>query len=96
MIEVTNVKIHRIFNDPDKMFVGVASVVLNDAIAINDIRILKSPDKMFVAMPNRKLGESTYKDMVHPVDHETRKIIEEAILSAYIQAVREQEESEEA
>lgn len=82
-MQITSVKIQKIFDDPEKMLLAVASVTVDDMLAIHDIRLLKSVDKMFIAMPNKKLGDATYKDVVHPVNSEGRKLFEVAVISAY-------------
>jgi stage V sporulation protein G len=43
---------------------------------------------MFVAMPTRKIGEGVYLDIAFPIDDETRKWIEDTVLSAYAKLVR--------
>ena len=82
-MQITSVKIQKVFDDPEKMLLAVASVTVDDMLAIHDIRLLKSADKMFIAMPNKKLGDATYKDVVHPVNAEGRKMFEGAVISAY-------------
>lgn len=83
MIEVTSVQIHKVIDDPQTALVGVASIVINDTLLIHGCRILKTAEKMFVAMPNQKFGDKVYKDIVHPINAEGRKAIEEAVISAY-------------
>lgn len=82
-MQVTSVRIQKVFNDPEKMLVAVASITIDNMLAIHNVRVLKASDKMFVAMPNQKLGDSTYKDLVHPINSEGRSIIEGAVISAY-------------
>lgn len=82
-MEITNVKIQKTFDEPGKMLVAICSVTIDNLIAIHDIRLLKSSEKTFIAMPNKKLGDSTYKDLVHPINAEGRKMLEDAVISAY-------------
>lgn len=82
-MQITSVKIQKTFDEPEKMLLAVASVTVDDMLAIHDIRLLKSLDKMFIAMPNKKIGEATYKDVVHPINSEGRKMFEAAVISAY-------------
>lgn len=83
MIEVTSVKIHKVIDDPKTALVGIASVVIDDSLLIHNVRVLKIPEKMFVAMPNQKVDDGVYKDIVHPINAEARSIIENAVISAY-------------
>lgn len=82
-MEITNVKIQKTFDEPEKMLAAIVSVTIDNMLAIHDIRLLKSAEKAFIAMPNKKLGDSTYKDLVHPINAEGRKMLEEAVISAY-------------
>ena len=88
-MEVTSVKIQKIFNDPKQMLVGIASVIIDGMLCINDIRILRSSEKVFGAMPNRMIEDGLYKDIIHPINREGRAILEEAILSTYAAYVEE-------
>jgi DNA-binding cell septation regulator SpoVG len=39
-------------------------------------------------MPNIKLKNGTYKDIAHPINSETRKMLEEKILAHYEELLR--------
>ena len=71
-----------------------ASVVLDDCFAIKDIRIIQGDDKLFIAMPSRKLANGEYSDVAHPINSETRKMFEDAIIEEYnnTEDVAEEEE----
>ena len=62
---------------------GIASVLLDDLIAIHDIRIISGDNGLFVAMPSRKTATGGYRDIVHPISQEGREMIEKAILEEY-------------
>lgn len=82
-MEVTSVKIQKLITEPRKMLVAVASIIIDGMLVINDVRILKSDEKLFIAMPSRQLEDGLYKDVVHPINREGRKILEEAVLGTY-------------
>lgn len=42
-------------------------------------------------MPSRKTPDGTYRDIIHPINSETREIIKNAIFAKY-QQVKEDEE----
>lgn len=69
---------------------GYAKVKIDDCFVIGDIRIIEGDEKLFIAMPSRKVesenGESKYKDIVHPINAETRAMFEDAIIKAYNEA----------
>ena len=55
---------------------------------MHDIRIIEGSKGLFVAMPS-KLKDGTYRDIVHPVNAETRETIERTILAEYKKWSRE-------
>ena len=74
---------------------GFASVVVDNAIAIHDIRIIEGDNGLFIAMPSRKTPTGEYKDTVHPINQEVRTMFEKEILDAYDKADEVQAEDEE-
>lgn len=82
-MEVTSVKIQKVFSEPQKMLLAIVSVIIDGMLVINDIRILKSAEKTFIGMPSRRIQDGLYMDIIHPINAEGRKIIEDAVLSTY-------------
>ena len=62
---------------------GIAEILLDDMIAIHDIRIIEGENGLFVAMPSRKTATGGYRDIAHPISSECRKMFEDAILEEY-------------
>lgn len=79
-MKVSEIKIRKRVSD--KGLKAVASVVINDSIAIHDIRIVQVYDKMIIAMPNEKDKQGKNRDIVHPLNAEARNELETAILNA--------------
>ncbi|MEG1500057.1 MAG: septation protein SpoVG family protein, partial [Clostridia bacterium] len=44
----------------------------------------------FISMPSRKTPDGEYKDIVHPINTETREQIRDAVLLAYENAEKEE------
>ncbi len=82
-MKVTDVRIMKI-NSENKLR-GMASITLDNDFVVNDIKILEAQNKWFIAMPSRKTPNGEYKDIAHPINKETRKKIEEAILDKYME-----------
>ena len=61
-------------------------ILIDDMIAIHDIRIILGDNGLFVAMPSRKTPTGDYRDIVHPISQEARDIIEKAIVEEYNKA----------
>ncbi len=89
MFDITDIKIRLV--NADSKLKAVASIVIDDCIAIHDIKILSGEGGDFIAMPSRKTPDGTYKDIIHPINSETREIIKNAIFAKY-QQVKEDEE----
>lgn len=62
---------------------AVASITIDDCFVVHDIKIIEGTDSVFIAMPSRKTSEGEYKDIVHPLNTETREALKQLILSAY-------------
>ena len=81
-MKVTSVNVKKIEKENSRMK-GIASILLDDIIAIHDIRIISGDNGLFVAMPSRKTAAGDYRDIVHPSSPEGREMIEKAILAEY-------------
>ena len=84
-MEITSVKIRKVEREGSRMK-GIASVVVDNAIAIHDIRIIEGDNGLFIAMPSRKTATGGYRDIAHPINPDVRKMFEDAILEAYNKA----------
>lgn len=82
---VTNVRIKLITTGGRLKAVG--SITLHDAFVVHDIRVLEGEKGMFVAMPSKKMPNGMFRDIAHPINSDTRTIIDEAVLTAYKEAL---------
>ena len=80
-MKITSINVHK-KNDETKMK-GIASVLIDDCFVIRDIRIIEGKEGLFIAMPSRKNANGEYHDIAHPINAETRKMFEDAILAEY-------------
>lgn len=82
-MEITKVTIKKV-NKEDSKLRGFATVILDDAIAIHNIRILEGKENLFIAFPSSKVNSSDkYYDIVHPIKQDIRTLIEKSILKKY-------------
>ncbi len=65
---------------------GKATVTLDDCFVIHGIRIIEGNEGLFIAMPSIKTANGEHKDIVHPINTETRQMFLEAIIEAYDKA----------
>ena len=90
-MKITDVKINLMPNqEPLKAFV---SITFDNCFVVHDLRIIKTQGKTFVAMPSKKVRDGNrqidaYKDIAHPINPETRNLIEKTVLEKYQSAVQ--------
>ena len=81
-MKITSVNVRKVEKEESRMK-GIASVLIDDCFAIHDIRIIEGDNGLFIAMPSRKTATGGYRDIAHPVNSETRKLFDDAVLDAY-------------
>ena len=76
-MKITDVRV-RIVNKEDAKLKAVASITIDECIVVHDIKIIDGEKGLFVSMPNRKTPDGDYKDIVHPINTETREVLVKA------------------
>lgn len=80
-MQVTDIRIRKIATS-GKMK-AVVSLTIDECFAVHDIKVIESQNGLFIAMPSRKTPDGQFKDIAHPINSETRKMLEELILEKY-------------
>ena len=62
---------------------GIVSITIDDVLAIHDIKVVQGEERLFAAMPSRRDDSGMFRDIVHPINTDIRKEMEDQILSAY-------------
>ena len=62
---------------------GIVSITIDNVLAIHDIKIVQGEERLFAAMPSRRDDNGMFRDIVHPINGDIRKEMENQILSAY-------------
>lgn len=87
---ITDVRVRHIFEDNDiSRLRAVVSITLDNMIAVHDIRIIAKGEKLYVSMPSTVNKDGRRRDVVHPIDSQTRAMVEDAVISAYKKALKE-------
>jgi stage V sporulation protein G len=60
---------------------------------VRDLKIIEGPSGLFVAMPSKKRKDGQFKDIAHPLNQETRALIEQMVFDAYENEIRSMGES---
>ena len=90
-MKITDVRIRLVAKEELKLR-AVASITIDECFVIHDTKVIDGKDGLFISMPNRKTPNGEFKDIVHPINTETREMIKSAVLEAYEKASVEGEE----
>lgn len=77
-MKITDVIVRKIFSSGP--LYAIVTVILDEAVAIHDIKAAKKPNgKLIAVMPTRTDSFGRSRDVVHPVDEEFRRTLENEI-----------------
>ncbi len=79
-MEITEVRIYPV---TDKLLKAYAAVTFDDCFVVRDVKIIEGRKGVFVAMPSRRQADGSYRDMAHPLNNQTRERIQDTVLHAY-------------
>lgn len=88
MLNITDIRVRLVKKDELKLK-AVADITIDGCFVVHEIRVIEGTDKLFVSMPNRKTPNGEFKDIAHPIDTETRTMLDKKVLEAYEKAVKE-------
>ena len=78
---ITDVRIRKIAAE-GKMK-AIVSVTFDNEFVVHDIKVIEGEKGLFIAMPSRKTADGEYRDIAHPINSQTREVIQNTILEAY-------------
>ena len=79
-MEITEVKLT--IRNEEKLK-GFANITLDNAFVIRGLKIINGSKGLFISMPSKRRSDGTFQDIAHPINPETRKMIEAVVLDAY-------------
>ena len=79
-MEITEV---RVFPVNEERLKAYATITFDDCFIIRDLKIINGNNGLFVAMPSKKRKDGTFRDTAHPLNNETRRMIEDVVLGEY-------------
>lgn len=82
-MQITDIRIREIAKE-GKMK-AVVSITFDESFVVHDIKIIEGEKGLFIAMPSRKASDGEYRDIAHPINSDTRKVIQDRILQEYEQ-----------
>ena len=93
-MNITDVRVRQVVKE-GKMK-AVVSITIDNVFVVHDIKVIEGDKGLFIAMPSRRNAEGEYRDIAHPINSETRELIQNIILESYEKAVEESRMQEKA
>ena len=79
-MDITEVKVFLVNEEKLKAFV---TITLDNCFIVRDLKIIKGKNGLFVAMPSKKRKDGAFRDIAHPLDNETRQMLEKKVIEKY-------------
>lgn len=80
-MQITDVRIRKVAKE-GKMK-AVVSITIDNEFVLHDIKVIEGEKGLFIAMPSRKAADGEYRDIAHPINSDTRNMIQTLILEQY-------------
>ena len=81
-MKIDDIRIREVRNMDGKLK-AVVSITIDDCFVVHDIKIFEREEGYAIEMPSRKTTDGKYKDIAHPLNSETREMLQSIILSCY-------------
>ncbi len=81
-MEITEV---RVFPVNEEKLKAYATITFDHCFVVRDLKVIQGNNGLFVAMPSKKRKDGTFKDTAHPLNTDTREMIEHEVLAEYRQ-----------
>ena len=65
------------------------NITIDECFMIRGLKVIQGGKGLFVAMPNKKGKNGMFRDVAHPINPETRQMIEELVLDKYYETTGE-------
>ena len=80
-MQITDVRTRKVAKE-GKMK-AVVSITIDNEFVVHDIKVIEGEKGLFIAMPSRKAADGEYRDIAHPINSDTRNMIQTLILEQY-------------
>ncbi len=79
-MKITEIKVFPVNEERLKAYI---SITIDDSFVVRDLKIIQGTGGLFVAMPSKKRKDGQFRDIAHPLNQQTRDMIEDMVFSAY-------------
>jgi stage V sporulation protein G len=83
-MEITEIIVAPVDEEKLKAYVNIT---IDSCFVVRGLKVIKGLHGLFVAMPNKKTKNGFFRDVVHPINAETRQMIETKVMEAYVAEV---------
>ncbi|EOS24450.1 stage V sporulation protein G [Lachnospiraceae bacterium 3-1] len=80
-MQITDVRIRKV--EKEGKMRAVVSITIDEEFVVHDIKVIEGEKGLFIAMPSRKAADGEYRDIAHPINSQTREVIQSIILDKY-------------
>ena len=91
-MQITDVRVRKITKEGRMK--AIVSITLDDEFVVHDIKVIEGEKGLFIAMPSKKAADGEYRDIAHPINSQTRDLIQSTILASYETALEIPDETE--
>lgn len=85
-MDITEVRVFPVDEEKLKAYV---TITIDNCFVVRDLKIIEGTKGLFVAMPSKKRKDGSFKDTAHPLNNETRDLIETKVLAEYEKTTKE-------
>lgn len=86
---ITDVRVRKV--ESEGKMRAVVSITLDNEFVVHDIKVIEGEKGLFIAMPSKRSADGEYRDIAHPINSETRSMLEEIILKSYEESALQEE-----
>jgi len=80
-MQITEVKVYPV--KENGRLKAYATIVFDNNFIIRDLKIIEGDKGFFVSMPSRRRKDGSFRDIVHPLNSDTRTMIENMVVEEY-------------
>ncbi len=80
VMKITEIKVFPVNEERLKAYV---SITIENSFVVRDLKVIQGTTGLFVAMPSKKRKDGQFRDVAHPLNQDTRALIEDMVFAAY-------------
>ena len=80
-MQITDVRVRKVAKEGKLK--AVVSITMDEEFVVHDIKVIEGEKGLFIAMPSKKAVDGEYRDIAHPINSDTRNMIQTLILEQY-------------